>query len=144
MTQKTNILKYTRIGAFLWFGGYQVAEDFSYQTQITGYEVTGEQYRLDKAGRLFGKKFYVWDGPTGAIKTKDFIAGSLVHDILCEMINKRELPQKLQCMADEEMLILNRSQKMPAIRRALTFAAVTMHMNTKGKAYIPKVFEVSL
>ena len=131
-------MKYIKIG----WGAFQVAEDFIVQTNITGYDVHTDLYTLTPDGKLYVSKYYAWDGPTGAFNTKSFVKGSCIHDIFCEMINQGLLPKAVQCMADEEMLIINRRQKMFWLRRAWTYAAVRFHMIKKTKPDVKKVYEV--
>lgn len=45
---------------------------------------------------------YAWDGPSGpAIDTKNFMRGSLVHDILYQLIRSRLLPKSTRKHADQ-------------------------------------------
>ena len=131
-------MKYTKLG----WGAYQVAEDFIVQTNIKGYSVHTDLYTLAKDGKLYVSKYYAWDGPTGALNTRSFVKGSCIHDIFCEMINNAKLLKSLQCMADEEMLIINRRQKMWWPRRLWTYGAVRFHMIKKTKPVVKKVYEV--
>ena len=137
-------LKYRRIGAFLWWGGYQAVEDFSIKTSITGFSVETRFIRLDPDGLLTLKKWFIWDGPTGGVKTKDFVAGSGVHDALCNLINMGLLPKSIQCLVDEEMLRINTSQRMHWFRRAYTYAAVRWYQARKKNPFSPKIYEIEV
>lgn len=140
-------MKYIRIGS-----AYQVSQDFATKTIIKGYDIKCEQYHLSLDGILHIRRFYTWDGPTGGFNTRTFIFGSLVHDILCEMINNKQLPVTIQCMADEQMAIINRAvqywegerQQMNSLRRLWTYMGVRYYQFRKRKAYIPKVYEILL
>lgn len=66
---------------------YQLRRDFSIQTEILGYYVNLKYIRLTKKGKLAGKCGYAWDGASGPTwDTKNSMRGSLVHDILYQMI----------------------------------------------------------
>ena len=140
-------MKYIKIG-----GAYQVAENFAIQTIIKGYDIECEQYHLLPDGMLRVRHYYTWDGPTGGFNTRTFIFGSLVHDILCEIINNRLLPVTVQCMADEQMAIINRAvqfwegerQQMNPLRRLWIYMGVRYYQFRKKKAFTPKVYEILL
>lgn len=139
-----NKLLYKRLGAFLFWGGYQAINSGSYLTQIKGYHAQGDLYTLHPDGLLEWAKWLAWDGPTKAIKTKEFVAGSFIHDILCDAINRGLLPREVQPLADAEMLEINKTQKMNWLRRRLTYRAVRIYQDSKTKPYKEKIYEVSL
>jgi len=140
-------MKYIKIG-----GAYQIKEDFTFQTIIHGFDIICDQYRLTPDGELCIKRYYTWDGPTGGINTRTFIFGSLIHDILCELINKGFLPITVQCMADEQMAIINRTvqcwegkqQQMNPLRRLWVYMGVRYYQFRKRKVFTPKVYEILL
>lgn len=142
-----DILRCRKINAFLFWGAYQLVDDFCWQTEITGYEVETWYGTLTKDGMLTGREPFVWDGPTNALKTRAFIAGSCVHDILCNFINEGLLPMALQCMADEEMYRVNCRQKMWGPRRWWTYRAVRGYQLRKRRQLVKKpinIIEVQL
>ena len=138
------IMRYRRINAFLWWGGYQLVDEFQYQTAINGHYIDTHFIALDLDGTLTLKKWFIWDGPTGAIKTRKFVAGSAIHDGLCDLINMGLLPKFLQCMVDEEMLKVNRSQKMHKIRRGYTYGVVRWYQLRKKSPFSPRVYEIEV
>lgn len=131
-------MKYIKIGS-----AYQVKEDFVFQSIITGYEIESDFYRLQLDGKLFVKKHYTWDGPSGAINTKSFVKSSCIHDIFCEMINAGFLPASVQCMADEQMMMINRNQKMWPPRRMWAYLAVRIYQIRKKLPCTQKIYEVA-
>lgn len=65
--------------------GYRnvLAEAYSIQTDIKGHDSDTGFARLTPDGLLFIRKGYAWDGASKpAINTKNFVRGSLVHDVL--------------------------------------------------------------
>ena len=75
---------------------YQLMKD--YQTNI---DINADK-DIDKGiiilttdGRLTIKEHYAWDGPSGpTIDTKNFMRGSLVHDVLYQLMREKDLPYK--------------------------------------------------
>ena len=60
--------------------------------------------KFDPACVLEIKKGYAWDGPSGpTIDTKTFMRGSLIHDVLYQLIRLGELPMDYRKKADEEL-----------------------------------------
>jgi hypothetical protein len=59
---------------------------------------------LSPSGLLVIEPLYAWDGPSGpAIDTPAFMAASLVHDVLYQMIRLGQLPHEWREKADEIM-----------------------------------------
>jgi len=130
-------VKYIKIG-----GAFQIYENFEFQTIIKGYPFEAELYSMDEDGLLKVKKYYTWDGPSGALNTKDFVKGSGIHDIGCEVIDAGLMPRETQCLWDEQMIICNTNQGMWLPRRVWTYMAVRLHMLGKKRVAKPKVYEV--
>lgn len=62
-------------------------------------------YALLKKGKLTIYHGYAWDGPSGpAIDTRNFMRGSLVHDVLYEMIRDRILNELTYRIHVDELL----------------------------------------
>ena len=71
---------------------YQLAEDYSIITDITGYYVRNQFIHLEENGKLTILSGYAWDGPSGpTIDTKNSMRGSLVHDVLYQLIRSNLL-----------------------------------------------------
>ena len=82
------VLKYTE---YRW--RYRVEEDIVFHTGILGHSVQHEFFALDQSGVLLIKKGYAWNGANRpAINTKSFRRGSLVHDVLIQMVANRMIP----------------------------------------------------
>lgn len=132
-------MKYIKIG-----GAYQLIEDFEIKTIIIGYDIETDLIKLSKDGMLLLRKHYCWDGPSGGFNTRSFIIGSGVHDPLCILVNLWLLPTFEQCKVDEQMLMINRNQKMFVLRRWWTYAVVRFYQMRKKKLFKPKVYEIHM
>jgi len=128
-------VKYVRSKYTLW-------ETESFETIITGYEVTHGNISLIPNGLLTIHKGYSWDGATGAIDTRDFVVPSLIHDALCELINLELLPVYEQARADEQMRITQESQGMPWYRRMITYMVVRVYQINKRSKPKRKILEI--
>jgi hypothetical protein len=80
---------------------YQLSRSYKVNLPITQYCVEHGFFSLNLDGELFIKAGYAWDGPSGpTIDTKSFMRGSLVHDVLYQMIRLGLLPQSMRKKAD--------------------------------------------
>lgn len=80
---------------------YQLAEDYSIQTVITGYEISAPFICLHMDGLLTIKKGYAWDGASGpTIDTKSSMRGALVHDALYQLMRADLIGQHNRKYAD--------------------------------------------
>ena len=72
---------------------YQLARAYQLPTPILPPEdIVAEWYRLTKAGVLLIKAGYAWDGASGPTYDSDSsMRGSLVHDVLCQMMREGQL-----------------------------------------------------
>lgn len=121
---------------------YQLAETVVVNIGLTGYIVTDKYYTLSTNGELVILEGYVWDGPSGpAIDTPNFMPGSLVHDVLYEMLRKGQLPQRFRSRIDNILDLINKANKMTWIRRwwvkraVRKFAASAADPKNKRKIY---------
>ena|ERR1035437_8137104 len=76
-------------------GGYKYSlwETYRVQIGIRGQTVKHRLFELDADGWLTIFEDYPWDGPSRpAIATPSFMRGSLVHDVLYEMLRLALLP----------------------------------------------------
>jgi hypothetical protein len=72
---------------------YSLWETYRVLTSLRGYEVRHHLFALDVDGWLTVFADYPWDGPSGpTIDTPSFMRGSLVHDVLYEMLRLGLLP----------------------------------------------------
>ena len=104
---------------------YQLVKDYSVQTNISGYEIDAPFFSLTKDGLLTGKAGYAWDGPSGpTFDTPDFMRGSLMHDILYQMMREKLLPQGCKICADELLQRLCLEDGMSKFRAHYVFEGV--------------------
>jgi hypothetical protein len=71
---------------------------------------------------------YEWDGPSGpAIDTDNFMDGSLIHDVLYQMMREERLPRrKYRLKADNEMFRQCKKDNMSMPRRIWTWLGVRL------------------
>lgn len=84
---------------------------------------------------LFLREGYCWDGATGpAIDTDDFMAGSLVHDALYQLIGHGIIPKKpWKRYADNELVRVCKRAGMPWFRRTWVWLAVRAFGGADGR-----------
>ena len=84
---------------------YQTLEQYLILTELRPKEKitsAGGWITLDTDGRLVIKKFYCWDGASGAtFDTKTSMRASLVHDALYQLMREGLLPQEFREPADD-------------------------------------------
>ena len=81
---------------------YQLAEDYSIPTEIFNKHIVSGFIALEPTGVLTVGCGYAWDGPSGpTIDTKTFMRGSLVHDVLYQLIREEHLPGYHKGYADD-------------------------------------------
>lgn len=84
---------------------YQLAETYMEQTGIyPPMNILRPFYCIYSDGLIVAKTGYAWDGPSGpAIDTKNFMRGSLVHDVVCQAIAEHALPHLFREQGDKEL-----------------------------------------
>ena len=122
---------------------YVVAEDFTVQTEIKGYDVKDKLTRLSPDGQLEISKGYPWDGNSGpCFDVKSSLEASCVHDILCDYVNLGWLPTSVQPMIDQEYYSTARRKGMWDWGARLRVVAVRWYMMGKGaKRFTRKIYE---
>lgn len=76
---------------------YQLAEDYTVKTPITGSDIDDDYFRLLVDGTLLIRKGYAWDGASGpTFDTKSSMRASLVHDFFCQVMRDGRLPFTFQ------------------------------------------------
>lgn len=104
---------------------YELCRDYTIDCGIVGYQIGAEYYSLDVEGILIIKRGYRWDGASGpAIDTDTWIRGSLVHDVLYQMLREEELHKKLRKSVDKIMYKIIRYDGMIWIRAQWSYYAV--------------------
>ena len=110
-------------------GGYKYSLWETYRVQlgyIRGHSVTHRLFTLDADGWLTVFADYPWDGPSGpTIDTPSFMRGSLVHDVLYEMLRLGLLPHD-PCFhqANLELLAICLQDGMWRWRASIVYEAV--------------------
>jgi len=104
---------------------YQLAEDYSIDL-VTQPEtdVSDDFIRFDTNGKWTILKGYEWDGPSGqTFDTKDFMRGSLVHDVLYQLI-RRGLIKDCRAEADDILRMICLQDGMSQARAEMVHNAV--------------------
>jgi len=87
--------------------GFNYQLDADYKTILTfgpPKEIKTYHVKFHPDGILEIKKGYAWDGPSGpTFDTKTFMRGSLIHDVLYQLIRMGELPMDYRRAADAEL-----------------------------------------
>ena len=109
-------------------GGYKylLQEPYLIQTNIIpGVGIYTGYASLDTFGLLAIQKGYAWDGPSGpTIDTPDFMRGSLVHDVLYQLMREGHLDYCWREQADKLLQTICLEDGMPAIRAWWVYKAV--------------------
>lgn len=97
---------------------YQLHETYVIVIPITGFTITMHDFiQLAPDGTLMIFEGYAWDGPSGpTIDTKNFMRGSLVHDVLYQLMREGYLPQYFRPVADKLLYAICREDGMSWIR----------------------------
>jgi len=104
---------------------YSLWEAYRVQIRIHGFTVKHRLFELDADGWLTVFEDYPWDGASGpTIDTKTSIRGSLVHDVLYEMIRLGLIPSYVRELADEELRDICKADGMWAWRADRWYAMV--------------------
>lgn len=92
---------------------YQLVLDHVEYTSIKGHTVRHPLFTLDRDGRLWIGYGYAWDGPSGpTVDTKDFMRGSLVHDVFYQMMREGQLPLSCKDAVDQLLYDICREDGM--------------------------------
>ncbi len=86
---------------------YQLMHDYTIDVEIDdlGEDVDTNFIALTTAGVLTVKNRYAWDGPSGpTIDTRSFMRGSLVHDVLYQLMRGKYLDYKKHRKYADELL----------------------------------------
>lgn len=112
--RRTNIFKYRLEHDY----DIKLPDRFHHVGVVTPYiELFGTNLRI--------KKGYRWDGPSGpTIDTPSFMRGSLVHDVLYQLIREGYLSKDLRKYADRLLLKHCREDGMGKIYSWIVFRAV--------------------
>ena len=116
---------------------YQLAQDYKVPVPLRHlHNIQTKWFMLTTNGMLHINEGYAWDGPTGGIDTKDFMRGSLVHDVLYQMMGKKLLPLHWRKVCDQILQNICREDGMSWIRAQWVYRAVRLngkvHPNPEG------------
>lgn len=99
-------------------------------------EIDHPFFYITRPGRLTVKKGYAWDGPSGpTVDTKDFMRGSLIHDVLYQAIRLELLPQSFRETADQILKDICLKDGMSKVRAWWVYRGVRIGA---GSAALPK------
>lgn len=119
---------------------YQLASNYSIATNIRGFNVEHDFFQLSDNGILLIKYGYAWDGASGpAIDTKNFMRGSLVHDVGCQMIATGLIPSTTQILWDRLLVEICKEDGMSALRRWWVYKAVRFNFRNGRKPDKPTI-----
>ena len=121
---------------------YQLAENYTVKTGIvrdkktsSGYMIQTDFITLYVDGGLYIKKGYAWDGPSGpAINTNNFMRGSLVHDVLYQLMRTGTLDIKWREQADKELKRICLEDGMSKIRAWYVYKSVRLFAGKAASA----------
>ena len=81
---------------------YQTSRDYHIKIAIWGQEIDTPYVSLDKIGNLLIRKGYAWDGASGPTwDTLNSMIGSLVHDVLYQLIRLNKINPAYKDYADQ-------------------------------------------
>jgi len=121
---------------------YQLTQDCYLSVPIKEYEFQTKHFELSKEGVLFVKGGYAWDGPSGpTVDIKSFMRGSMVHDVIYQMLRMELIPSKYKKIADQllySMCVEDGMWKWTAwiIKKAVTrFGFMSTHPDKLKREY---------
>ena len=106
---------------------YQLMQDYPIRIEIKVEEnIETDFIVLATDGQLTAKNRYAWDGPSGpTIDTKSFMRGSLVHDVLYQLMREKHLDYKEhRKYADDLLRKICRKDGMSRLRAWYVWKAV--------------------
>ena len=105
---------------------YRLTREYTVQLGYATVPATILYYvHLWKGGSLAISKGYCWDGASGpTIDTENFMRGSLVHDVLYQLIRENLLERGYRKFADRILYRILREDGMWRIRAAWVWAGV--------------------
>ena len=115
---------------------YQLAETYMIVLIIQPEQrIVTDYVRFEIDGALTIEKGYAWDGPSGpTLDTSDFMRGSLVHDVLYQLLRMGLLPSEKRGQADDLLMLLCVEDGMPQWRVKLVHEAVQRFAAGAAKA----------
>lgn len=104
---------------------YQLNKDYSVATEIKSYNIDTLFIKLTPDGILTGRAGYAWDGASGpTIDTLNSMRGSLVHDMLYQLMREKLIPMSYREPADRLLKNICKEDGMFFIRAEAWFIGV--------------------
>lgn len=104
---------------------YQLKKDASIKIELKFIKELDIKFITYKEGILTAKEGYAWDGPSGpTIDTKDFMRGSLFHDVLYQLMREGYISKDYRESADSLLFYICEKDNMPLIRRLYVYQGV--------------------
>ncbi|MCK4609481.1 MAG: DUF1353 domain-containing protein [Gammaproteobacteria bacterium] len=121
---------------------YQLAEDFFCETYFIGKRIETTFIVLTTDGSLIIRNGYAWDGPSGpTIDTPNFMRGSLVHDVLYQLMRNGHLEQSKRKLADKAMKQICLEDGMSRLRAQWVYLGVRLGgESAASRSSVKKVF----
>jgi hypothetical protein len=101
---------------------------------IKEYTIDTPYIKLDGNGLLEISKGYAWDGPSGpTCDTLNFMRGSLVHDVLYQLIRLKEIPPRYREYADLMLKKISLEDGMSSFRAGYVYQTVRLFAGESAK-----------
>jgi len=97
---------------------YELSEDYTVVLPLSIPKgIATDWFIMSDTGVLTVIRGYAWDGPSGpAIDTGNFMRGSLIHDVLYQMMREGLLSQDYRMIADEILRVICLEDGMCTLR----------------------------
>jgi hypothetical protein len=127
---------------------YQLAETYEASLPFHPSQSISVQFiTFERDGVLTIRSGYAWDGPSGpTFDTKNFMRGSLVHDVLYQLIRNKWLPEEFRAKADDLLKQHCLEDGMSKVRAWYVHRAVSRYamsaadpQNAKKVYYAPRI-----
>jgi len=117
---------------------YQLTDDYYHQLPADLFpekSYSNRYFQCSGDGVLIIFSSYAWDGPSGpAIDTKNFMRGSLVHDVLYQAMRMECLTEDHKDAADRELQRICREDGMSKLRAWWVYQGVKFGGGSAVKA----------
>jgi hypothetical protein len=102
---------------------YTLLKEYKFQLPFYFPECLTEFVKLEKEF-LYIAEDYAWDGATCAIDTHDFMRGSLIHDVMYQLIREGKISKKHRIDADRLLKDICLADGMPKWRASYVYYSV--------------------
>lgn len=124
---------------------YMTLSTVALETDVRGYNISADRYRLYPDGLLIVRPYYVWDGASGpVVQTSDSVKATLGHDVLYELMRLGSLPQSAKDDADRFLYTQLIRDGMNPVRALIWYRAVEAfgHANCRPGTQDDKIREI--